>query len=84
MSVIQGDYSRKQESKADKFGLKIVFDQYGTTEGSDRLFQFLKEQQEAPKWVNMFSTHPAPEDRIKNLREYGEELGVEPEPGAGH
>lgn len=70
MSVLQGAYSRGQETAADEFGLKIVYEQYGTTEGFDRLFRFLATHQDSPKWVHMFSTHPAPEDRIDRLQTY--------------
>lgn len=74
LNLIQSAHSRKQESKADQFGLNVVFEQYGTTEGSDRLFQFLEEQEESPAWITMFSSHPAPEDRIEELRKYAESM----------
>ena len=74
MSVLERGHSRAQESSADRFAVKLVFDQYGTTEGFDRLFRFLQEQHDTPVWKRMFATHPAPEDRIRELFAYVDQL----------
>lgn len=67
-------YSRQQELAADTFGLQLIYRQLGTTEGFDRLFRVLEEQSETPEWLFMMATHPAPSDRIRQLRVIASEL----------
>ena len=74
LSVLERGHSRAQESSADRFGVKLVFDQYGATEGFDRLFRFLQKQHDTPVWTGMFATHPAPGDRITELLAYVDQL----------
>ena len=68
--VLDRGYSRAQEDAADDFGVALVFHTYGKTEGVDRLFQILEESEALPSWAYMFSTHPDPSDRIRNLRTF--------------
>lgn len=68
--VLDRGYSRAQEDAADDFGVALVYHTYGKTEGVDRLFQILEESESMPSWAYMFSTHPDPSDRIRNLKNF--------------
>ena len=73
-TVLQRTYSRRQEERADRFGVALVYRIYGKTRGVDRLFRILREGDKTPCWAYMLSTHPAPEDRIRALKEYADGL----------
>lgn len=77
-ATLHNAYSRRQEIEADKFGLEILVEQYGAFEGFDTLFQYLQAQERAPHWTHLFATHPAPEDRIRRLREHLQYLKATP------
>lgn len=70
--VMGSRYSRKQETRADEFALELIHEEFGTTEGFDRLFRQLDKKREDPDWVEMLSTHPLPARRIEHLRGYAE------------
>jgi Zn-dependent protease with chaperone function len=72
--VFQRGYSQEREKKADQFGVERVFAAYGKTEGVDRLFRILHDEQRLPRWAYMFSTHPSPEHRIDDLQSYAADL----------
>jgi len=72
--VLQRRYSQECEKKADRFGLKLVHSVYGKVEGTQRLFEILKEQKKIPGWAYMFATHPSPEERINDLEIYAAQL----------
>ena len=61
-------YSRKQEEEADRFGLRLVYETYGSTDGAIRLFELLDDERRLPEWAYMFTTHPGPQTRIQRLR----------------
>jgi len=69
--ILMRGYSRGQEEKADEYGVKLVFQTYGRTDGTERLFQIIKENDgKIPNWAYMFSTHPSPGRRIEDLKRY--------------
>lgn len=72
-STMQNAYSRKQESAADEFGITVLYQEFGRTDNFDQLFRFLHEQENTPAWVHIFATHPAPENRIENIKNYMQE-----------
>ena len=72
-------YSRGQEAKADAYGLRLVFESYGTVEGTERLFAWLEANRNLPGWASLLTTHPDPGDRIENLRQVAEQLYPTPE-----
>jgi Zn-dependent protease with chaperone function len=78
--VLQRNYSQDRERKADYFGLKQVYSIYGKVEGTDRLFKLINEKNKTPQWAYMFSTHPSPEERIRDLEAYGRILTGETPP----
>ena len=75
-TILQSHHSREQESKADRFGMRVLFETYDTTEGFDRVFEVIKDRQHAPRWAQMFATHPVADDRAEALQQYAEELRV--------
>jgi Zn-dependent protease with chaperone function len=64
-------HSRHREAAADRYALKLVHDTFGSEEGATRLFELLS-QDGLPGWAYMFSSHPATEERIKELRKQAE------------
>lgn len=72
--VLRRNYSRRQEAAADRFAVELVFRTFGKTNGIERLFEILEGSADVPAWAYMFATHPAPGDRIRELRAYAEQL----------
>jgi Zn-dependent protease with chaperone function len=72
--VLQRGYSRRQEERADAYGVALVFRIYGRTEGIERLFQLLDDEDDLPAWAYMFATHPSPNRRVRELRAYAGKL----------
>lgn len=61
-------FSRKQESRADEFGLAIVYTQYGHVNEAWRLFERWDEGDESfLELVPYLSTHPQAGDRVDSL-----------------
>ena len=77
MFIINRKYSRDQEKAADRFGMKLVYDVYGKTEGVEKLFELLEKKDKLPAWAYMLATHPKPGDRIADLKRYAEALEKE-------
>lgn len=75
--VLSRGYSRAREEAADRFGVGLVYRTYGKTNGVDRLFQVLFDKAELPAWAYMLATHPSPDERIRQLETYAEQLGDE-------
>lgn len=66
-------FSRKQEARADEFGLAIVQSLYGHVGQASRLFERWNEENDrASQLVGYLSTHPQPGDRVENLRAIAE------------
>lgn len=66
-------HSRRRESQADRYALKLLHDTFGKEEGATKLFEALSESG-LPGWARLFATHPATEERIHALQQYAEEL----------
>jgi Zn-dependent protease with chaperone function len=62
-------FSREQESNADGFGLYIVNSEYGHVNESWRFFDRIGEESRSLSELLVYaSTHPAPGERIENLK----------------
>ncbi len=62
-------FSREQESRADEFGLAVVYAEYGHVNEASRLFERWQATKGAPSlFVSYLSTHPAAGDRVAKLR----------------
>ena len=61
-------FSRKQESRADEFGLALVYTQYGHVNEAWRLFERWDEGDDSfLEFVTYLSTHPQAGDRVDDL-----------------
>ena len=69
-------YSRRQEREADEFGLKLVFNTYGHTDGCLEFFELIQKDYESgsSQWGELFASHPYTADRINHLRELQKSL----------
>jgi len=75
-SVTDRSFSRKQERKADEFGLELVQKEYGHVAASSRFFEKLRDQKRwADKFANFAGTHPSSETRVEDIHEYAQENG---------
>lgn len=72
--VLDRQYSRSQEDKADLFALELLHRTYGKTEGFEKLFSLLDDSDQLPRWAYMFATHPSPKKRIAHLRQEAESI----------
>ncbi len=62
-------FSREQESRADEFGLAVVYSEYGHVNQASRLFERWQESSgELSPFVTYLSTHPEAGDRVEKLR----------------
>ncbi len=68
-------FSRRQERRADRFGLEILAAEYGHVADSGRFFERLGENLDLGRAVAYFSTHPATAERLDDLRRYATERG---------
>lgn len=62
------NYSRDEETDADRFALEVLDEIYGTREGADRLFEILEAKESLPGWAYMFQTHPDTAKRLEEIR----------------
>jgi len=64
-------FSRRQESAADRFGLKIVHDEYGHVAETWRFFERISVGDRKSSILGPYlSTHPLSESRIEDIVEY--------------
>ena len=69
-------FSRRQESRADEFGLGIVNAEYGHVNEAWRLFErWDHEDEEFLDFVTYLSTHPDTGERIAAIRDYAIQKG---------
>lgn len=73
-TLLELAHSRHQESGADHFGVELVHGAYGRLAGTEKLFVWLDQRQRQPGWIEWLQTHPAPTNRIKELREHVQKL----------
>ena len=78
----ESSYSRSQEREADEFGLRLVHEVFGHTEGSLEFFEYVKQEYDEgrPQWGAFMATHPLTEERIAYLKDLQADLaGSSPE-----
>lgn len=69
-------FSREQESDADRFGLEIVFAEFGHVGESWRFFERMEEQGgHTIALASYLSTHPIASDRIEQVKDHAEREG---------
>ena len=73
-------YSRTQENEADRLGLLLVNKaKFNITGAISVLNKFQEEAGENSKWKEWLSTHPHPENRLKNVKKAIAELKNNPD-----
>ena len=76
LDLAESSYSREQELAADAFGLRLVKETYGHTEGCLEFFEMIECEmgsRESP-WSALMASHPPTKERIDALRELKKEL----------
>jgi len=75
--LAESGYSRRQETAADAFGLRLVRQVYGDTCESLELFEgvLVEANTEGSDWAAFFRSHPATGSRVEELRRLQESLG---------
>ncbi|MEL7310766.1 MAG: M48 family metallopeptidase [Pseudomonadota bacterium] len=69
-------FSRDQEHEADRFGLELVYREYGHLGDALQFFAELDEQSDdGIQWDSYLGTHPSPGDRIGELSQLAETSG---------
>jgi Zn-dependent protease with chaperone function len=69
-------FSRKQEARADEFGLAVVNAEYGHVNEAWRLFQRWDSNTDAADdAIPYLSTHPKPGDRVRQMQELADREG---------
>jgi len=69
-------FSRRQETRADEFGLAVVNSEYGHVNEAWRLFERWEDKDRSPTGlITYFSTHPDTGDRIADMRHQAEMHG---------
>ena len=70
LAIADSSYSRGQERQADAFGLRLVHDVYGHTEGSLEFFERIQSEHgtEEMRWAAFVRSHPLTSNRIADLR----------------
>ena len=69
-------FSRRQETRADEFGLQLVNAEYGHVDQSWRLFERWNTEDGAfDEFVNYLSTHPDSGERIVDMKEHARSRG---------
>ena len=61
-------YSRNQERNADKYANNVVYKLYGNNNSAIEFFKLLEEKENIPEYLQYFSTHPSPKQRIKYIK----------------
>jgi predicted Zn-dependent protease len=72
-AVSQARYSQSQEREADEFGLTLLQNTYGHVAGATDFFARMSQQKGID--VAFLSTHPAPGQRVKELKRLIKERG---------
>jgi predicted Zn-dependent protease len=69
-------FSRRQESRADEFGLTVVNAEYGHVDEAWRLFERWDiDDNSYADLITYLSTHPDTSDRIVDMKRYAQEAG---------
>jgi len=67
-------FSREQEIDADSFAIAGVYKLYGHIDDADALFQYLKNQQSDNNTLEILTTHPLHDSRLKAIEDYAQRV----------
>lgn len=68
--IIQLRYGRKDESEADGWGIRLMEEARFDPKALIKVMEILKAQSRGGQGLEIFQTHPNPDLRIKEIREY--------------
>ncbi len=68
-------FSRDQESAADRFGLELVYKEYGHVAGGMDFFKRLPKEIEGSNLAKFADTHPVTAERVAELKQLAKEEG---------
>ncbi len=76
LNVTAASYSREQEREADRFGLTLVHQLYGHTNGALEFFEFIQQEhgRSQSSWSALLSSHPLTAERLADLRQLQHDL----------
>jgi len=75
LNITELSFSRKQETRADEFALKVLNCAYGNVAGATDLFKRLPKEQDPGKFGHYFASHPENLKRINHLNKIIKERG---------
>lgn len=71
-------FSRRDETEADVFALRLLANHYGHVAGHDGLFKiFYKEEGRSGKMLQFFNSHPASQTRVEHLKKIIKDRGYQ-------
>jgi len=73
---LEAQFSQKQETMADRYGLDLLHKTYGHAAGATDFFQHLQEKKKDVRFMALFATHPYTPARIEILKAYVEQQGL--------
>lgn len=76
LDLAEFKYSRDQEREADAFGLQIVHETFGRTDGALEFFEMIHHEHDTGEspWHSLAATHPPTPERIEALRNLQRDL----------
>ncbi|MEE8424375.1 MAG: M48 family metallopeptidase [Elusimicrobiota bacterium] len=71
LKTAESRHSRKQERRADEFGLKLAHSTFGHQEGELKFFEILLKEKKLKnsRWASFMASHPYVGSRIEHLKE---------------
>ena len=61
-------YSRAQEKRADEYANKMLYKLYGRNTAAIKFFRYLEKEENAPEFLQYFSSHPSTQQRLRFAR----------------
>ena len=76
LSATEASYSRDQEREADVFGMRLVHEVYGDTQGALEIFELVQREHEQgdAQWTGLLTSHPLTAERIAYLKRLQQQL----------
>ena len=79
LSITEMSFSRKQETKADEFGLAMLNCTYGHVGGATDFFFRISKEKDPSIFGHYFSSHPENQDRISHINRLINDQGLKKE-----
>jgi len=79
LNISEMSFSRRQEAKADEFGLEMLNCTYGHVGGATDFFSRISEEKDPGIFGHYFSSHPENQDRINHINRLIKDRGLKKE-----